>query len=197
MDIKYSKEAMDDALFPWEYAKNLVPAVGTVKSRINTSQTEYNNQPVRTSIIIDKKYALIGFLGLPNHYFISVDDKIWHPGFSKTKDIFLASNSVTNRARIITSSEICHYCTYHYMNALFKMDRKFNIFINNCQVILGHIVESTIIINYHIFLVAAMATGDVIYLMCSISLFVVAIIHNFIDQSPLNLPMRHCPHIQK
>lgn len=94
-----------------------------------------------THSIIHKKYPLYELSPLPSHMYFIIDGKTFHPG--ALTEIFSTKDASTGVITLI--EEKCDYCTYNFLLQAFNRDRNFNIFINNCQMIMGNYIVTPLL----------------------------------------------------
>lgn len=191
---KYTDEKIKDALAQWvDYSKD-EPKEFSIESRImNKSSIS------RTNIIIYRKYPLYERFTFPSHYYMTIDDKVWHPGYGDDMNIFLAETSTNDesnsRNSIIEIKEKCNYCVYWELYRNFQADKHFNIMVNNCQVIMGMFAETICILIIFISLLTSVITGYYIFIVLSLFLFCVLFIFSFSSHCTEKFTFSTCPHI--
>lgn len=200
MRQKYSEESVKFALKPWEYAKNLKPTKKSILSRMsmaeNTISTLNDNKdvrPLQTTFIITKKYPMVISLNILGHYYKCFDDKTWHPGDTFSPTIFGSRDP--NHSSVIMIEEMCHYCVYNLFYDLFYRDLNFNIMTNNCQIITGYIGETILVILYFISMTMVIFTGNLIFLIITLSIILFVILYNIFQITTNNFHINYCPHI--
>ncbi|AMB48690.1 Ac81-like protein [Glossina pallidipes salivary gland hypertrophy virus] len=152
---------------------------------------------IGTSFIVNKKYPIIKFIGLPNHHYIQIDDKIWHPGYIHVMNIFHSIDIDEKNSNIVNGHEVCHYCAYWTMYNNFIKDKEFHIIKNNCQLISGFWVETFLILIYHALLILTIITRNVFLLLFSIFFMICIIIHSHVIINTKYLNVQFCKHIKK
>lgn len=198
LNSKYALCNIQEALKPWEYAKDVKPEIKSVISRFaraNVAMFMDSQENIGTSFVIHKVHSLVGMFNLLQHYYLVVDGKAWHPGYIDELTIFYDSDKEKN-SKIIKIEEKCHYCLYRDMQEKFIRDKQFHIITNNCQRITGHITETIFVISYHIFISLALFFGNLLMLILAILSVVCIIIYNRLNVSSSELQMQYCPHIK-
>lgn len=193
MESKYTRENVDKALARWEYARDLEPRLNSIKSRMHISEENTDLRPIRTSFVFTKKVSLLPLLGIMGHYFVSIDDRVWHPGHNWTDTIF--EDYDIENSQTVCVEEMCHFCLYRTMDNMFFKDRQFNIMFNNCQIVTGYIWETVLSIFYLLLLVMAIITGHVIFLIITFLIVIVLIVYNLIISTSSIITFAWCPHI--
>lgn len=194
LDHKYTDDKIKTALAKWsEYSKN-EPKERSIESRLMKNST--NNQ---TNILIYRKYPLYEKFTFPSHYYMTIDDKIWHPGYGDDENIFqqetIAENS-NNRNGIIEIKEKCNYCVYWELYKNFQSDRHFNLMSNNCQVIMGMFAETICILIIAISLIATTITGYYVFLLIALFFFLVLFIFSLSTHCTQKFRFSTCIHIR-
>lgn len=195
---KYTKENIEIALKPWEYAKDIQPKLKSITSRFfrgPNDSIEDDTNGVSTSFVLHKIYSLFGPVNLLQHYYLVIDGKVWHPGYVDELKIFYdyETNDSNNIVRI---EELCHYCVYNNMKSRFEKDRNFNFITNNCQGITGHRVETLFTVFYHILLVFGLIFGKLEILISAILIAISIFIYNRLQISNIEHSIYSCPHIR-
>lgn len=193
---KYTEEKINLALAKWvAYSKN-EPANFSIESRLMSPRSTSLRQ---TSIFVYRKYPLYTKLTFPSHYYLTIDDKIWHPGFADDLNIFQTETSPTEEERsnysIIEIKEKCNYCSYWEMHRNFEADKHFNLMANNCQVVVGMFAETICIILLSVALIASVITGYYLFLIFALFLFFVLFFFSFATHCTDKVPFSTCPHI--
>lgn len=170
--LKYSEENIENALASWKYAEFITPKKNSIPSLTIDSQ---NTEIVKSSLMIFKKYSLLPILKLPSHYFVIVDGNIFHPGYPSSDKIY-NDTIIDNEENVVMIKECCHYCIYHNMKKNFMVDTKFNILINNCQIILGQFVEFLLLILFIISTIFIFLTGSFVFFIIMITLLFLHIV---------------------
>lgn len=191
---KYTDEKIKEALKNWEYAKDRDPPLSSVTSRL--SKYEKTTSDLSSSIIVHKIYSLLPCINVINHYYLVIDGKVWHPGYTDEAEIYLEYDTEKNSI-ISCIEEKCHYCVYHMMKRNFLKDRNFNIITNNCQRITGHSTETTFAVIYHLCIIGGMFTGSILFLIAAAICFLVIILYNIHGRQQKSLYIHQCPHIRK
>lgn len=184
---KYTNSAVADSLKEWEHAKDLEPDLDSIKSRLMEIGSE-------TNIILYKRYPIFSMLNIPNHYYLYINGKIWHPGHESSDDIFHRNDSESGY--VVGFTEMCSYCTYHFFFNLFKKDKKFNILTNNCQKITGFIFETVLILTFHVTLILFIFTRKIILFVIAITMIFIIFIYVYISRPNSVFPYSKCPHIK-
>lgn len=189
---KYTDDKVAEALSQWEnYAKN-EPQEHSIESRLLNNT---NNK--QTNIIIYRKYPLYEKFTFPSHYYMTIDDKIWHPGYGDDLNIFQVetANDNINRYSIIEIKEKCNYCVYWELYRNFQADKHFNIMINNCQVIMGMFAETICLFIIIFAIVMAALTGYFVLLIIALFFFFVLLIFSFFTHCTDKFMFSTCKHI--
>lgn len=155
---KYTDERVRDTLSPWYPAANNEPEISSISSRLIKKDSS-------TNFIMYRSYALTKFMPFPRHYYVTIDDNIWHPGFNDDKNIFNDPDDIHEQSNISSIVEMCHYCTYWMLYNKFQEDKHFHIFANNCQIITGYFAETLILAMVMISLSMTLITGHYIFLL--------------------------------
>lgn len=189
---KYTPEKIADALAQWVNDSKNEPQEHSIESRLLNNMSQK-----KTNIIIYRKYPLFDCFTFPSHYYMTIDDKIWHPGYGDDMNIFLneTTQSDNNRNSIIEIKEKCNYCVYWELYRNFQSDKDFNIMANNCQVIMGMFTETICLIIIILCLTTGALTGHYIFLLVSIFLFVTLFIFSLTTHCTDRFPFSTCPHI--
>lgn len=184
MENKYSPLAIREALSEWEDGSDKEPDLASLNSRIFEPGS-------KTVFFLNKKYHLYGYRFMPSHMFTVIDGKVFHPGSSNT-EIFVKREDTPSV--VVSLEERCRYCTYHYLNDLFKRDRGFNIFTNNCQIIMGQYVETALISLSYMLMILYVILGKVLMLIISMTILSYVIIHEKLSSDCMT--HWHCRHIK-
>lgn len=195
LDHKYTDEKITEALSKWsEYSKN-EPQEYSIESRLMNSP-----EVGLTNIIIYRKYPLYDRFTFPSHYYMTIDDKIWHPGYGDDLNIFqkktVTTENENNRNSIIEIKEKCNYCVYWELYRNFQSDRHFNIMSNNCQVIMGMFTETICILIIIISLIVTTITGYYIFLLISLFFFLVLFIFSLSTHCTDKFNFSTCVHVK-
>lgn len=181
MEEKYTQKAIDQALHDYISYKDSIPALSSIKSK-------FLNPNATTSFFIYKKYNLYDYKFLPSHFYIIVDGKVYHPG-NPSEPILVDYEE--KKATVFKVEEKCKYCTYHTMNDLFQRDKKFNIFTNNCQIILGNYLSTSLLWIGTTFLLLYVIIGYLSFFYIGSSIMLLSMLYDKMhvrDES-------FCPHI--
>lgn len=197
LEQKYSPDNIDDALKPWEYARKKVPKTKSITSRFASSMLPAlkikTNNIIKTSFIVYKAYSIFDNIKILQHYYMVIDGMTWHPGFIDDLKIYHPDDTDGN---VIKIEEICHFCLYHKMLRNFEADKKFNIITNNCQRITGHMVETALAIIYHVLLSVSLISGNLIFLIAAILIFLSIYMYNKLISESKTIPIKYCVHIK-
>lgn len=193
MEKKYTRKNIDEALAPWEYARNLEPKPYSILSRMHISEENSELRPVRTSFVFTKKVPLIPWPGIMGHYFLTIDDRVWHPGHNWSETIFEDYDMANSQT--VCVEEICHFCLYKKMDNLFFKDLQFHIMFNNCQIVTGFIWETALAIFYIVLLVIVIITGQAVFIIIAMFIFAVVVVYNLIMVTAPVITFAWCPHI--
>lgn len=191
LDHKYTNEKVTDALAQWvQYSKD-EPLKHSIESRLIN-----NSSITKTNIIIYRKYPLFDRFTFPSHYYMTIDEKIWHPGYGDDMNIFQEEkNYNNNRNSIIAIKEKCNYCTYWELYRNFQSDKNFNLMVNNCQVVMGMFAETICLLIIIISLITSAVTGYYMFLLVSLFFFFVLFIFSTITHCTDKYIFSTCPHI--
>lgn len=189
---KYTDEKIEEALSRWAADSKNEPSERSIESRLMTSVL-----PSKTNIIIYRKYPLYDKFTFPSHYYMTIDEKIWHPGYGDDMNIYqtATSSEFTNHPSIIEIKEKCNYCVYWELYRNFQSDKHFNIMSNNCQVIMGMFAETICIIIILISLIVGALTGLYVFLVVSLFFFFVLLIFSITTHCTDKFTYSICPHI--
>lgn len=191
---KYTDEKITAALTQWADDSKNEPAKNSIESRLLN-----NSSIAQTNILIYRKYPLYEKFTFPSHYYMTIDDKIWHPGYGDDMNIFQTettqTNDSNNRNSIIEIKEKCNYCVYWELYKNFQSDRHFNIMTNNCQVIMGMFAETICILIISISLIASVITGYYVFLLIVLFFFFVLFIFSFATHCTDKFSFSTCSHI--
>lgn len=198
---KYTKDNIEMALKPWEYAKSTIPKLKSITSRFfrspnNTMESgDDSDVNISTSFVLHKIYSLFGSVNLLQHYYLVIDGKVWHPGYVDEMQIFYDYETNDNN-NIVRIEEWCHHCVYNNMKRRFEKDKNFHFITNNCQGITGHRVETLFTIIYHILLIFALIVGQLKILISAILIALSIFIYNRLQISNIEHSIYTCPHIR-
>lgn len=189
MEERYSEENVKRALRKW-YGHGVMPP-----PREASIDSRLVNGSANTSVVLYKRRALFEFLQFPNHYYISVDGKVWHPGDPSEKEIFI--NEDSSKWHVMRAHEMCFHCTYHFFLELFERDTKFNLVTNNCQNVVGHVFETSVLILYHLSLIMFLVTAQFIFFVFGMMALTLLVFHQLMVTAIRELEYIYCPHIRK
>lgn len=190
---KYTDEKIAEALKPWVEDSKIEPKRYSIESRLMN-----NSSITKTNIIIYRKYPLYERFTFPSHYYMTIDDKIWHPGYGDDPNIFQTETSSKDHSRhsIIEIKEKCNYCVYWELYRNFQADKHFNIMANNCQVIMGMFAETICILIIFISLLTSAITGCYLFLLIVLFLVCVLFFFSFATHCTDKFVFSTCQHIQ-
>lgn len=191
---KYTDEKIKNALEQWSDDSKIEPLLDSIESRLLN-----NSSASKTNILIYRKYPLYEKFSFPSHYYMTIDDKIWHPGYGDDMNIFqkeTPQDNSNNRNSIIEIIEKCNYCVYWELYRNFQSDKHFNIMANNCQVIMGMFAETICIAIITISLVASALTGHFIFILIVLFFFLVLFFFSFATHCTNKFTISTCPHIK-
>ena len=188
---KYTPDKIDAALLQWVDDSKNEPKKYSLESRLIT-----NSSMTKTNMIIYRKYPLYEKFSFPSHYYMTIDDKIWHPGYGDDMNIF-QSDSVNGNDRnsIIEIIEKCNYCVYWELYWNFQSDKNFNIMSNNCQVIMGMFTETICILVIIVSVISSALTGHYVFLIIFLFAFVVLFMFSLSTNCYDKFTFSTCPHI--
>lgn len=189
---KYTSEKIENALAQWVDDSKIEPEKYSIESRLLN-----NSSIIKTNIIIYRKYPLYEKFTFPSHYYMTIDEKIWHPGYGDDMNIFQTETSSDDRSRhsIIEIKEKCNYCTYWELYRNFEADKHFNIMANNCQVIMGMFAETICILIIVVCLIMSALTGYFVFIIVMIFFFIVLFIFSIFTHCTDKFVYSTCPHI--
>lgn len=189
---KYTDEKVKEALSTWVEDSKSEPPKESIESRLMNNKSMAN-----TNIIIYRKYPLYEKFTFPSHYYMTINEKIWHPGYGDDMNIFRTEASGDNPSRngIIEIKEKCNYCVYWELYRNFQADKNFNIMVNNCQVIMGMFAETICIFIIFVSLLASAITGYYIFLMVVLFFFLVLLVFSLSTHCTDKYTFSTCPHI--
>ncbi|ACD03567.1 Ac81-like protein [Musca domestica salivary gland hypertrophy virus] len=194
LDHKYTEEKVKAALEEWADDAKKEPKLCSIESRLMN-----NSNVTKTNIIIYRKYPLYERFTFPSHYYMTIDDKIWHPGYGDDMNIFQTKTPGSDeglRHGIIEMKEKCNYCVYWELYRNFQSDRNFNIMVNNCQVIMGMFAETICILIIIVAVVSGAITGHYAFMLLFIFLFCVLLIFSSTTHCRDKYTFSTCPHIK-
>lgn len=188
---KYTDEKITNALSQWVNFSKHEPLQHSIESRL------MNNAAHVTNIIIYRKYPLYEKFTFPSHYYMTINDKIWHPGFGDDMNIFQERTDTNGNDKhgIIEIKEKCNYCVYWELYRNFQSDKNFNIMVNNCQVIMGMFAETICILIILITLITGAITGYYVFLIISLFFFLVLLMFSMATHRKEKFTFSTCPHI--
>lgn len=191
---KYTNEKIEKALSQWKDSSKNEPKLKSIESRLINRKNSND-----TNIVIYRKYSIYKNITFPNHYYLTINDKIWHPGFGDDANIFQSSTSnnveESNTYSIIEIKEKCNYCVYWELYRNFLSDRNFNVAINNCQIIIGVFAETICIIIICISTIIAALSGHYIFLLICLYFVMVLFVFSFSTYRTNSYKFSTCPHI--
>lgn len=182
MASKYTNETIEDALSEYASYSMIEPALQSIRSKLYDLKAP-------TSFIVYKRYNLYNNTLLPHHVYIVIDGRVYHPG-SPNDEIFQEIDS--DQGEFTGLEEICKYCAYHRLKQLFENDKEFNIFTNNCQIVLGSSLNTILIWSFVIMIVLFIITGIGLLFFFSLALFLQSFLYGVFSS---NLSFFHCKHI--
>ncbi|WBR61424.1 baculoviridae AC81 [Drosophila suzukii associated hytrosavirus 1] len=189
---KYTDEKIEAALSQWVDDSKQEPDEHSIESRL------MNNSSVKhTNIIIYRKYPLYQTFTFPSHYYMTIDEKIWHPGYGEDLNIFQTKtdDDDSDSHGIIEIKEKCNYCVYWELYRNFQADKHFNIMANNCQVIMGMFAETICLLIITISIITSAITGYYIFLIVALFFFFVLFVFSFATHCREKFVFSTCPHI--
>lgn len=190
MSLKYTEENIKNALAAWKYAEFMTPKKNSIPSlTIDNQDTEV----IKSSLMIFKKYSLLPILKLPSHYYVIIDGNIYHPGYPSSDQIY-NDTIIDSEESVVMIKECCHHCIYHNMRKTFRIDTKFNILINNCQIILGQFVEFFLLILFIVSTIFIFLFGSLVCFIIMIALIILHIVLNLLYAKTYTYTA--CPHIK-
>lgn len=189
---KYTDEKIEKALAQWVDDSKYEPQLHSIESRLLN-----NSSVTRTNIIIYRKYPLYEKFTFPSHYYMTIDEKIWHPGYGDDMNIFQKETSSDDNSRhsIIEIKEKCNYCVYWELYRNFDADKHFNLMANNCQVVMGMFAETICLLIILVSLILSCLTGCYIFLLIMLFFFFVLFIFSFFTHCTNKFAYSTCPHI--
>lgn len=189
---KYTDEKVQEALQQWQKDSKHEPEKHSIESRlINISSVK------DTNIIIYRKYPLLHHFTFPSHYYMTINDRIWHPGYGDDMNIYQSETSSEDNSRhgIIEIKEKCNYCVYWELYNNFQADKHFNIMANNCQVIMGMFAETICLLIITVSIIAGAITGYYIFLIVALFFFFVLFVFSYATHRTEKFTFSTCPHI--
>lgn len=187
--MKYSDEKIKEAL------KLLNLNFETPEIKFCTSKLKLvDGQISNTHSFVHKKYSLYGIPFFPSHEYLEIDGNTFHPG-ALDIDIFIKND--TSKGIITKIEEKCNYCTHKFLLDLFNRDQKFNIFINNCQIILGNWFVTVLLWVGLIFLWTFCIIPAPLFLFIGLFIITLAISYDRLNDSKNVVEYQTCPHIIK
>lgn len=186
METKYSEQNVRKALEPWASYKNAKIKMNEITSRLYSPDSQ-------TVFFVNKKYPLYNYRLLPSHVFTRINGKVFHPGSSDT-DIFV--DEETRTSTIVSVDERCYKCTYESLQAMFQRDKNFNIFTNNCQVIMGQPHETYLLLLAFVFAILYVISGSPKFVLGTLSIFIYVILYEKLSSSIDVFRHSTCPHIK-
>lgn len=128
------------------------------KSRLLGLSTAPTNE---TTIFLVRSLA-ISYVPIIHHWFVEFNGIQWHPG-APTDPIFQSDCAKTSQVdtRLRKIIECCNYCAKEYMRRNFCRDANFNLVFNNCQIQLGEIAESLLVIFFITSLIIAIVLKNI------------------------------------
>ena len=191
LEVKYTDENIKIALSQWYYARDTVPPLQSVVSRLQKNEEE--NHGMGSSFIVHKAYSIFAVI---HHNYLIIDGRVWHPGYVGETNIYYNTDNNPNSV-VRKIEEYCHYCLYHYMAKKFEEDKKFNLLTNNCQLITGYFAVTILAFAAFVLIVIAGLTGSVLFLGLGFFSFSALVIYNLMNRNEVRLEVRFCPHIKK
>lgn len=192
LEHKYTYDKIKEALEPWSKDSKNEPALASIPSRLIK-----NNQTENTNMIVYRKYSILQKLSFPSHYYLTIDDRTWHPGYGDDMDIFQKEDhSIYDPNRsVIEIKEKCNYCVYWEMYKNFNSDKNFNLMVNNCQVIIGLFAETVCLFIMLFSIIMSAITGAMMFLL--MAAFFLTVLFLFTKSTYCNESFQFstCPHI--
>lgn len=185
---KFSATNIEKALKPWEYAKDFKPEKRSIKSKLMVSQEGFE---LKSSYGLYKRYPLLGYVKFVNHYYLNIDNYVYHPGYPSSNDLFNSTNT-DERQELVMVKEMCHKCVYDTLKKLFEADKHFNLLTNNCQIILGTFLEFSMLVIFLASLILLTIFKQIIYLIICI---IIIISHLIVSRFANTYTFSHCEHI--
>ncbi len=182
MKTKYTDEAIENALSEYKKYSLIEPTINSIKSK-------YYQLDTPTSFIIYKRYNLYNNPLMPHHVYIMIDGRSYHPG-SPNDEIFQEGDP--DKGQVTGVEEICKYCVYHRLQTLFKNDKQFNIFTNNCQIVLGNSFNTILIWCFVGMIILFIVSGIGIFFFFSLALFLQSFLYGAFTSNVTN---NRCIHI--
>lgn len=189
---KYTHEKVKEALADWAEDANNEPVKHSIESRLMNLKSSK-----QTNILIYRKYPLYEKFTFPSHYYMTINEKIWHPGFGDDPNIYQVETMSENNSKhsIIEIKEKCNYCVYWELYRNFQSDSNFNIMTNNCQVVMGMFAETICIFIILFCVITAAMTGYYMFLIMALFVFCVLIIFTFATHCTDKYNYSTCVHI--
>ncbi|WKA13594.1 MAG: Ac81 protein [Cotesia congregata filamentous virus 2] len=136
------------------------------------------------------------------HWYVEIDNIYrWHPGekgmdsMCENPKIFTPLNMDCEEMlnpNIVSICEMCSYCTYWYMLNKINHDKRFNLFANNCELIVGYSNETILIWLTFLFTLASIMTQNLFFIILTFTFFIITIFA-FTNSHPVTL--KKCIHI--
>lgn len=186
--VKYDPDNIEEALEQWAFYKFDEPARQSIVSQlVNQSQHQTQFVFIKHRPIYKTKWLFI------RHWFISINDKEWHPG-NPELNIFTESEGANDDQNSVTVEimEFCNHCVYWYFKTKFDADRAFNIICSNCELQLGYFWENFAIWATIISLILFILLKSFIFILIMLS---VLFFLSFLIQKHEQIYMRRCPHV--
>lgn len=187
MNEKYSPSKIREALQPYESRKDDVVYENSIVPR-------FYNKDSETIMFVNRKYPLYGLNFMPSHMYTIIDGKVFHPGSPK-REIFDASED--REGSTVSVNEMCIPCGYKKMLEMFSSDMNFNIFTNNCQMVMGQYFETIFLGMMYTLLLAYVFWGKVLFLVLSIILALFVILFERLSAIDSSIRYTSCPHVMK
>lgn len=181
---RYSNENIKKALDFIDY-KDEEPLINIFLSIFDGSQSGETKILKINFSPLDSK--LFGFL---THWFIQIENKEWHPGNKEDVLFVTACDSCNYQTSEIL--ELCNYCAYNFLYEKMTADTNFNMFYQNCEIILNRYLETCLVYIICLFLLLFITTMCLIWLILFLIFYVLIIFVNYDTYKP---KLRQCKHI--
>lgn len=186
--MRYSAENIKNAFRTLSIPMEDTIELKFVKSKLSSLPLE----KIQTHFFIHKKYPLYRIPFLPSHEYVVIDGKTFHPGSSNGP---LLEEEPANDDVITLLEENCDECSRKKIKQLFQNDQNFNLFINNCQIILGNKVVTPLLwTGFFLLWIFCIKPLIIIFYMGLFSI-IFALTYDKLNDVKNTIEYKTCPHV--
>lgn len=176
----------------WRSSSNMSMGIASTDADMPTTNMSSN--------LLYIKFRPVENVTFFKHWFIDVNNTLrWHPGNTTSSKIFepislVDPNNKLGKDVLVKIHEMCDDCLCEFFEKRFNLDRIFNIFYLNCEIIVGFCLQTILTICTVFFLIIFPVTRKWIFFILFLMFFAILAVCQFCNTTN-EVQFTVCKHI--